>query len=325
MEEPKIGGNALNFETRRVERVEYFQIVEEISDKLHSIGVYVFADIPAYRTKPDFGDIDILIHSDLPNRKEWIQKTFDPKEIYHNSNCFSFDYKDVQVDFIFTPLDEFVTSLYYFSYNDLGNLLGRVYHKLGCKFGHDGLTLVLRDGDYQIGEINLSKNIDDILEFGKYDVDRYHQGFNDLKEIFDYSMSSPYYAYQIFDLDNRNHTARIRDRKRPTYTKFLLYAQENRKEIEFIWNKDKSVYLDMILDYFDKRQEYDMMIARHQKKKDVKQLFNGQIVSEITGLSGKELGVFIAKFREVFNDEDLLKMTPDMIRVEVETIFKDFE
>lgn len=317
-----MGGNALSFETRRVKRDEYFVLVNEIREKLSSIGETRFSDIPAYRTKPDFGDIDILICSDRSDRRKWIQELFRPKEIYHNSDCFSFDYKNVQVDFIFAKPENYETSLKYFQFNDLSNIMGRVYHKQGLRYGHDGLTLIVRDDTQVVGEILLSKNNDEILTFGGYDPVRYNKGFDTKLEIFEFAASTPYYNYEIFDLDNRNYRARTRDRKRPTYTEFLVWAQENATATGYEWNSNKAAYLPRILHTFNKIDEYASILKAHSINLTIKEKFNGLIVRDLTGLDGKELGAFMTKFKEVFRNDDLLRMTPEIIKAELENAYR---
>ncbi|HET8687089.1 MAG TPA: hypothetical protein VFM18_10550 [Methanosarcina sp.] len=319
-----MGGNALSFETRRVKRDEYFVLVDEIKEKLKNFGIEKFTDIPAYHTKPDFGDIDILIVSDRPNKDKWIRELFQPKEIYHNSNVFSFDYKDVQVDLIFTKLNDFQSSIDYFSYNDFGNLVGRLAHKRGLRFGHDGLSLSIRDDTQVIGEINLTKNIDEILSLLGYDPAPYHKGFDTLEDIFEYVVSSPYYTYEIFDLDNRNYRARTRDRKRKTYTEFLKWA-ESRENGTYVYSGNKADYLPLVLHKFNKIDEYASILKAHSINLTIKEKFNGLIVRDLTGLDGKELGSFIAEFRKLFSKEDLLKMSKLMIQSEIENMYSKWE
>ena len=319
-----MGGNALSFETRRVSKEEYLQLVQELESKVsEGASDRIFLPIEPYRNKKDFGDIDVLVNADgVKDRVAWIQELFSPREIYSNSNVHSFDYKGVQVDFIFPKIEDFVSSFWYFSYNDLGNLLGRIYHKLGLKFGHDGLSMTIREDDHVIGEINLTKNIDEILEFGGYSVDRFHEGFDELEDIFKYVASSPFYEYSIFDFENRNYTARVRDRKRKTYTEFLKWALENPTKPMHAWSKDKSVYLPFIFARFGKEDEYRSIIEKNEIRKMVKEKFNGELVMKLVGLSGKELGAFMTSFKEVFSQGDLLNMTPMQIEEEVVMMFE---
>ena len=44
--------------------------------------------------------------------------------------------------------------------------------------------------------------------------------------------------------------------------------------------------------------------AEYQQRQFIKQYFNGSIVSEITGLQGKELGEFISKFKAQYSNFD---------------------
>lgn len=312
----------MSFETRRVDRNEYDQLVLAISQKLESLGEKIFAPVVSYFTKPDFGDIDILILSSADHRK--IVDAFEPTEVYHNSDCFSFDYKGVQVDFIFCKPENFVISCYYFAYNDLGNLLGRIFHKMGLKFGHDGLSMVVRDDTQVIGEISLSKNIDEILEFGGYSVDRYHEGFETLEDIFKYVVSSKFYSYEIFDLDNRNYRARVRDRKRKTYTEFLKWAEVNANDSDYRWASNKADYLPSVLHRFRKVDEYFSIIRNHSRNLTIREKFNGELVSKITGLTGKELGAFIAAFRKIFPNRDLEIMSPSAIESEIVNFSRGF-
>lgn len=312
-----MGGNALSFETRRINKQEFDRLSVIINKKLDFYGISHFI-ISSYRSKETFGDIDVIIIYD-GDRRKLINSEFSPKEIYQNSSVYSFDFEDVQVDFIFTKPEDFETSINYMKFSDLGNLLGRVYHKMGLRFGHDGLTLIVRDDTQVVGEILLSRDIDEILTFGGYDPIRYQQGFETKLDIFKFAASSPYYNYEIFDLDNRNYRARTRDRKRPTYTEFLVWAQENATATGYEWNSNKAAYLPRILHTFDKIDEFTDLLKQHSLKLKAKEKFNGNIVSDLTGLQGKELGSFMAQFKKIFSQDDLLKMTHDMIAEEILT------
>lgn len=319
-----MGGNALSFETRRIGVDEYNTIVEEIAEILYCQGVYLFADVPFYHKKDSFGDIDFILVAPDDDRS-WVKPAFNPKEIYCNSDIYSFDYKDVQIDLIFVKPENFAISLYYFAYNDLGNLIGRIFHKMGLKFGHDGLTFVVRDDTQVIGEISLSKNIDDILVFGGYDPVRYHKGFDDLQSIFEFVVSSKFYSYDIFDLDNRNYRARVRDRKRKTYTEFLKWAEANASDTKYRWASNKADYIPSILHHFGKIDEYFAIIRKHSRHLSIKEKFNGDVVSRLTDLSGKELGAFMSAFRKVFTDRDLEMMSSLSIESEIVNFSRGFD
>jgi len=143
-----MGGNALNFQTRRVESsAEFRTLVNEVLHILTRELSWRAVPVRWYHTKESFGDMDILVDSDIidPNWVDVVLEKFQPKDHFKNGSCLSFDYKDVQVDLILAPAKEFEFSYYYFAWNDLGNFVGRTAHRLGFKFGHDGLWYVLRD------------------------------------------------------------------------------------------------------------------------------------------------------------------------------------
>lgn len=41
--------------------------------------------------------------------------------------------------------EHFNTSLEYLNWNDLGNLIGRIAHKFGLKYGHKGLLYIIKN------------------------------------------------------------------------------------------------------------------------------------------------------------------------------------
>jgi hypothetical protein len=125
-----MGGLALkgeNTKTRRYERAEFDVITIELLDILSKD--FEKAMMPLfYNNKKSFGDADILVSTEgfNKNMREYIIETFNPTEIYHNDNCYSFDYKELQVDLITTNAEDYESNWNYLSYNDLGNFIGRI-------------------------------------------------------------------------------------------------------------------------------------------------------------------------------------------------------
>jgi hypothetical protein len=265
--------------------------------------------IPAYAGKESFGDMDILLESDNMHVKvrDVLDMVFAPNEIVRNGNCYSFDYKQLQIDLILTPIEVFHTSLVYFSYNDLGNLMGRIYHQMGLKYGHEGLTYAVYD-DTDTNEtrhldvILVSRNHDLIFSIAGYSYQRWLQGFKNLEEIFEFAVDTPYFNYGIFDLENRNHRSRIRDRKRSTYTKFLEWAKD--KPARYDWGDmsdyaDRKAFLPRINQFFpDFQAKYDAVMEAARLRKHIKSLYNGERISELTGLREKDLGMFMAHLKK---------------------------
>lgn len=306
-----LGGNCCKT-TRRFEKDEYFELADEMSLFLTNHGIYHDV-IQAYRTKESFGDMDILIRNDKLEEKynsireyvaEVIKNELNSKEWVPNGDVISFNYKDIQVDFIFQNPEWYECAKNYFSFNDLGNLAGRCSHRMGFKFGHDGTWYVLRDGDYVIKEILVSRDYHFMLDYFGFDSERYKLGFNELEDIFQFIINSKYFCPSIFLLENRNHTARVRDRKRKTYTEFLKRIEGLPDTFEF---KSKDFYLqEMLADerFKDFKAEYDAALAYHAVYKSAKEKYNGEMVSRVTGLTHKELGEFMADFKNTHTAKD---------------------
>ena len=159
----------------------------------------------------------------------------------------------------------------------------------------------------------MTQDFDAALQFLGYDPARVHEGFDTLEEIFEYTMSSRYYSRDIYLLRNRNHTARTRDKKRPTYRAFLKYIAERDGGHNASYAKDKSEYLPHIFRNFPHAErEYSDHQFRYQRKARIKKKYNGRLVSEWTGLQGKELGRAMTLFKGMFQDfEQYLDDTPE--------------
>ena len=214
-----MGGNALNIETRRYEKKEFYEIMLEVGAMLSSKGIE--SDVPAwYRNKETFGDLDVLIRSSTVEGDilDVINEVFKPNEIYNNNNVKSFDYKDFQIDFILVGDENWETSMFYFSYNDLGNFVGRISYQMGFRFGDYGLKLVYRheDGGRKFSKI-ISKDPRKIYQFLGFNYDRYLEGFDEVEDIFKFVVNSTCFNRRIFDYDSLNHQNRTRNKKRKNY------------------------------------------------------------------------------------------------------------
>lgn len=309
-----MGGNAFKEKTRRYSKEEYELLYEEFVNE----GVRVLfpntpvEDIIFYREKESFGDMDILLVSDeLPRDWLWqITEKFNIPEYSKNGNVYSLLYKDFQIDIILTQHKYFLSSNTYFAYNDLGNLMGRISHKMGIKYGHKGLSIVVRESqDHILGEIELTNNPNIIFDILGLDIETFRRGFDNKHAIFSYVASSPYFNPDIYLLDNRSHTSRTRDRKRQTYAEFLDWCEEIKDSLNhYPWsdmtekggyNLREPYYTDIVLKYWPEVEEkVSKLIYDYNISKQVKQIISSEIIMEITGLSGKDLGTFIAIVRD---------------------------
>lgn len=307
-----MGGNAFKGKCSRLSANRFYDVRDNIMDLLRQkIPEARSKAIESYKAKSSFGDLDILIESGLESSDKFVE-AISPIESIKNGPVVSClietDLEDYfQVDLIKTKSDSFDFAFNYFSNNDLGNLLGRISHAMGVKFGHDGLWYIIREGTYKFSEICLTKDFNEALDFLMLPRILYTSSFDTLEDIFRFVSSSTFFNPEYFPLEHRSHAARIRDRKRPTYTKFLKWIQTQDKLRHCPIKKDKKEWLPYIFSCFpDFKQEYESALETIRKKKEVKEKFNGKIVMRLTGLVNKELGRFMQHIRSSFKTVDKL-------------------
>lgn len=312
-----MGGNALkNCETRRVNKEEYAALCKKVVDTVQrhkehlreqrnyvlSIGFRIKI-IESYRNKETFGDLDAVFFTDMtmPEVAEFCKTNWQSKEVVINGNCVSAECDGFQVDLICYPTGrwEGIFATHYFAWNDLGNLMGRVAHKMGLKLGHDGLYYCLRDGTHFLDEILVTNNFTTAIEFLGFSSVRYSKGFDSLEDIFEFVAANPYFNPDIYLLDQVNAVARIRDKKRKTYMAFLDWCEEykaknpDKKYYEF--PKHKTVWIPTVIEHFpDFKSKLYQAHQENAMREYMKSKFNGNLVSELTGLEDRELGEFMA-------------------------------
>ena len=303
-----MGGLALKSTvTRRYERNEFDAISVELLSTLEKTFKRVAMPL-FYKNKPSFGDADILVSMEgcNYNMRDYITAHFKPNEIFHNGNCWSFDYKELQIDLITVSAEHFDSNYNYLSYNDLGNYIGKIAHGFGFKYGQEGLVYDHYFKGSNIGRVIVSKDYDKIYEFLGLDYNRWKEGFDELEDIFKFISKSKYFNWEFLQLENNNRINRERDAKRKSYMSFLEFIEDNCKDSEhqYQYDKDKSVYVDKAAEFFPesnliteiRRMEYEECKALYIKSK-----FNGGEVMRRFGLKGKELGDVLNGFKKMMN------------------------
>ena len=311
-----MGGNAIKDATR-ISKSQYEELSRSINQISTSHGR--FNIIPSYNNKSDFGDMDILCET--VEVRDHLIETLKPYEVIKNGPVRSLailvDNKPFQVDLILSNTEDYEFSYCYFSFNDLGNLIGRIAHKVGFKFGHDGLHYVLRDVDDQsrvVDTLCLTKDFFHALEFLGY-PDSYqtklmfHNGFNNLEDIFHFVTTSAFFAKDLFPLEHRSHRARVRDAKRPTYTKFLKWIDENQPadnfdwaEIKFINDLYKKTFVFRAFAEFPKfEDDINRIYGKYEQDKVNQKKVTGKDIMEVLGVrESEEVGRLLDKFKDQY-------------------------
>lgn len=240
-----MGGNAMkNYGVERLSKADYDTVISALLPNLPEKTL----PVPAYRSKNSFGDCDLLTTATNEAFESSLSKDFVVLGKKNNGavTSYAIRYKELppfQFDLIKTKRDHFNFNYNYLSYNDLGNLIGRVAAAFGFKFAHDGLYLLawyshkgeerLVDRVKEGGKTNehaqirrehlLISDFDKALEFLGFNPERFSQGFENIEDILDFVANSKYFCKDFFLFENRNHDQRQRDSKRATYIKALEY------------------------------------------------------------------------------------------------------
>lgn len=314
-----MGGRAFpKLNCKRLNKEEFDIFSQKIVSQLYSIGGF-FWIIKSYHQKDSFGDLDI-VYTTQEDHKIPVERF-----IFELDCSYSFINGDItslaipheesffQVDLIFIPKKYIQNAYCYFAYNDLGNLVGRIFHRAGFKLGQKGLQYIIRDEECDnrvIKEVDIDGTWSEYLSFAGYDSSRWLKGFDTLEDVFEYAVSTPLASKTIFRLEETNHAARVRDRKRKTYQQFLqwIYGTENNvPDEERIPKKQlRKEFLEKAFETFPHfKIDYDRYMFESNQNKQVKNKFNGHIVSEVTGLTGKDLGSFIQDFIHSYIENEL--------------------
>ena len=329
-----MGGLALkNTFTRRYQREEYDALEQEVFGIIRK--TFKRVDSPRFfASKESFGDMDLIVSMEgfesvsVDNSgyiRTYIEETFYPNEIFHNGHCYSFDYKDLQIDFMVIQPEDYDSNYHYLAFNDLGNFIGRIAQSMGLKYGQEGLWYNHFQNDQKVGKIMISKDYPRIFEFLGLDYNKWITGFDSLEEIFEYIIQSPNFDSQMYEMSSLNKINRERNMKRKSYMSFLAYIENNHPNV-FGPEHNKAKVLKDASEFFDcnvfteiKRFEYE-----HAENNYASAKFNGGIVMRTYGLKGKDLGDAMTNFKTaVENQHGSYKQF--IITTPLENIFIMFE
>ena len=327
-----MGGNLLktwNLPEKRIPTDEYNQIKDELCNKFQADfscnrpvwGTRAYV-APSIRDKETHGDLDIIMgrFTDVDIHMMWkgehdfgkyLEQEFGYKP-FKNSNVYSFPYQGFQVDVTFHPLECVKMAIDYSSWGDLGNIMGRVFHKMGLHFGHTGLSFWIRQGlfdanvqwsdsDHIYHKTVLTTNMEDICEVGGFDYDRWFKGFDTEKDAFDFVIDSKYFNKELFALENLNHTNRTRNRKRGMYMRFVEYVADCDK-VGAPFRSKHEYSLLMQCRYSHLQRDINNFRLVYEVDKVVKEKVNGKLVAEWCNLSendGPLIGKIMSEVRDV--------------------------
>jgi hypothetical protein len=308
-----MGGNATG--GIRLPAEAYRRVEADVMARLRAVPMLgkAASTIPV-AAKRDFGDLDIVYEA-LPEGPSVLIEALTPISIAPKAHperdptvslAIATPDGPFQVDLISVPPGTFDFAHRYFSLNDLGNLIGRVARRRGFKHGHVGLQYNFRDPNNErrtIALLDVTRDWGDALEFLGYDPIVYERGLaggiRTLEDMYTYAASSRFFAPEIFDLTNRNHTARTRERKRPSYMGFLAWIERTKP----VWRPIPSAE-EGLTAAFERWPDFAVAYAAAEATDQLRQRravnFNGDTVASATGFAGSELGAAMKRIRESF-------------------------
>lgn len=341
-----MGGNALNkVISSRINLDKYIKVKKDLEEKIGKYLEFEFTiDVPG---KVDFGDIDILyklknsfdnnFDNNICNKKnfnieELLQQIYNPVEIvlngpvcsfaYHLENSSSYEY--FQVDLIL--VEDLQMSRFYFSYGDLGGIIGRLTQHKCLTYGSKGLwvspnqeTITKFLSEYKINllvgyestiqimqitnailpKIMLTNEPDKICEYLGLDFKIWLNGFESKKQIFEWIKKSPWFELDSFRALDYEH--RHRANARPMYMEFLNYIFIDEKNFDIEKGNstkyiNKNLQLETI-EYFDKIG----MLIKHIKQIEMnlirKEKFSGKKFLNL-GIEPKQIKMYLDNFNK---------------------------
>jgi hypothetical protein len=274
-----------------------------------------------YGDKPDFGDMDIIV----PMRPDWeqireaIAADLGATQVKYTGRVFSIVFEGLQTDFFAVPT-QFVDSTWrYMSFNDLGNLLGRIFRRFNLKYGEEGLYWVYRragDAHYK-AELPVTQDFTRICGFLGLDRDAWDTGFPTLASVYEWVIASPYFSVAPY-LDDLDGTMERRSRRRSGIASFIAFLKARGIEArpEFA---DRMSYLPQILAAFPEAGLAARIALERDKEERAAAMatrFSGKLVMRLRPeLTGKALGEFIVAFKASVADFEafLLASTPEEV------------
>ncbi len=319
-----MGGNL--FKLGRLPKADYLKVEATLKPVLDATFGDLYRIPRYYASKPDFGDMDIIVSSDAignyweQTRTQLIEElnltTW--KSVGH---VFSTQYMHFQVDYFVVSHQYFETTYNFMSFNDLGNILGKMFRRFNLKYGAEGLAYVYRreNGHYK-RDLPVSQDMRQILSFLKLDYTPWEKGFDTLDEMFFWVLTSPYFSVKPFLDPSKTTEQRIEHRK--TMERFVEWLQTHQITQSYTYLENRDEYLPQIAAHFPDSNLPKQIEQEQIREEEVRQMslkFNGNLIMELTGLEGKVLGSFIVAFKNQFTDfENFLQTTDtEMVREKI--------
>ena len=318
-----MGGNL--FKLGRKPRGEYLGIESEVRAFLGDlVGAANFRIPRYYADKPDFGDLDALVSTaaiaELGGFERFVERLREDlgvDQTKQTGHVYSTVLRDFQVDYFLRPPELLEASYSYLSFNDIGNLIGKIYRRLGFKYGEDGLSYVFRRADQESykREFLVSRDWPRILDLIGLDVAAWEAGFAGLEEMFSWVVASPYFSVAPYERLSKSTERRANARR--TIARFLDWLERSAIDKRYAYAEERDAYVGWAAAAFPEAElEAALAHERQLEAEDagLREKYSGGLVRAWTGLEGKQLGGFLRHFGRSYPRERLLEMSPAAIK-----------
>lgn len=325
-----MGGNALkNVEVSRMNRKEFIDVCSTVMHQLTKSFNIKNGDLkilPFFKNKESFGDIDLLIASELVSDKQKFNEVLisglnspeisSSADFYIHPFAFKHNNKFYQVDLMFHPRDELGNAERFYAYNDLHVLINQFSmpsenDKLNLSFNKKGLIKSIyfdEKKNNKIGEIIVEKDFYKILDYLGLDSEKHKKGFNDIEDVFKFVIAS--YNFNIEKMNEKilypNNDTKKR-LKRPNFIAFVEYANKH------AFPKQNEELNKGTVEYFNKNfpgvlETEQEILNKYLDIQETKKLLDGNVISRVSGfsLNDKRLGMLCRQVKSEFNDDDIL-------------------
>lgn len=261
-----------------------------------------------YGDKPDFGDMDIIV----PTSRDWdrirseIAADLGVAQTKYVGRVSSMVFEGLQTDFFAVPAQFVESTCNYMSFNDIGNLLGRICRRFNLKYGEEGLSYTYRreGSDHYRADLPVTQDFRKICAFLHLDYPTWVAGFATLTDVYDWVIASPYFSVAPY-LDDLDGTMERRVGKRPGIASFIDYLGAKGIAARPVF-ADRMSYLPQVIAAFPEAGLVEQVASERTKEERANALaarFSGKLVMRLRPeLEGRALSLFIVAFKQSVPD-----------------------
>lgn len=238
--------------------------------------------------------------------------------------------KYFQVDIISVNDKDYQISCFYFSFGDIGSIIGGILKHWGVSLGGNGLIYnvchVFGDFSTKLRKIIITKDIKEILFIAGLSDSILEKwlspatgGESDITErdLFDWVTTSRLFHAEFWNARSQkwNIACRERIKLRPMYQRFLfayipekfgympvLNYVQGQERIDFVPKDVQAKFTKDLIERYNLTKTVADIILEKKKSDLIKEHFNGKLVGEILGIKGKEIEYAIKTLKKNLPD-----------------------